>query len=112
MKLSNLIFKPHPILFKHEHHKELSITSEVALTLKGNVTHIQAVHCFNNGYEISVVTGPNFYSSRTAPYELMMTKGAPFDDGNGNSNTGNPYGYLNQTELEALMTTIENLNPI
>lgn len=85
MKVSELVFKNHPLGFD------------------GTV----ASHNFPNGYGASIVTGTAFYTSEAAPYELAVlhnneiTYDTPLTD--------DVLGYLTEDEVNEYLLKIEAL---
>ena len=85
MKVSDLVFKNHPLGF-------------------GGAI---ATHTFSNGYGASIVTGTAFYTSENAPYELavLYNNEITYDT----ELTGDVLGYLTEDEVNEYLLKIEAL---
>ena len=56
---------------------------------------------FPNGCRVSVVSGSNFYTDETHPYEAYLT------DGDKTDWDGDPWGYLDEFDLIGLLRKIK-----
>lgn len=85
MKVSDLVFKNHPLGFE------------------GTV----AAHTFSNGYGASIITGEHAYSNEDAPYELavLYNNEITYDT----ELTDDVLGYLTEDEVNEYLLKIEAL---
>jgi len=85
MKVSDLVFKNHPLGFE------------------GTI----ATHTFSNGYGASIITGEHAYSNEDAPYELavLYNNEITYDT----ELTSDVLGYLTEDEVNEYLLKIEAL---
>lgn len=65
---------------------------------------------FANGYGASIISGPNFYTSDTHPYELAVLSESG-DICYTTPITGDVEGWLNEDDVTQLLEKIEALDP-
>lgn len=67
----------------------------------------RAVLNFDNGYGVSVITGPHYYTHELCPYELAILKNGSIDYDHPEAH-GDVRGYLTEQEVSDIMDKVIN----